>query len=219
MVEIRLADRRITIRCTRSRGPRGSFCLHDVRRGPVNVAVMPPRNMKARFSLKSLALLVASWPIAFVLSSFLASPARRDVSTTVDSITAAQPAVELAGKAVNHINRAPALDRKTMLLSMLWSGAEFDAWGRPLQVMDPRKPTSDATKSKFGVYSTGVDGRSESFGNDPDDINSWDNHHDAYYQRRSLKGGLLHTAWLTPVTALVIITVSRMFKRTPNQSA
>ncbi len=30
-------NRRITIRCTRSRGPRGFFCLHDFRRGPVNV--------------------------------------------------------------------------------------------------------------------------------------------------------------------------------------
>ena len=30
----------ITIRCTRSRGPRGFFCLHDVRRGPVNVDVI-----------------------------------------------------------------------------------------------------------------------------------------------------------------------------------
>jgi len=30
----------ISIRCTRSRGPRGFSCLHDVHRGPVNVAVM-----------------------------------------------------------------------------------------------------------------------------------------------------------------------------------
>ena len=28
------------MRCTRSRGPRGFFCLHDFRRGPVNVAVI-----------------------------------------------------------------------------------------------------------------------------------------------------------------------------------
>ena len=35
--------RRITIRCTRRRGPRGFFCLHDFRRGPVNVAVITLR--------------------------------------------------------------------------------------------------------------------------------------------------------------------------------
>ena len=32
--------RRITIRCTRSRGPRGFFCLQDFRRGPVIVDVI-----------------------------------------------------------------------------------------------------------------------------------------------------------------------------------
>ena len=35
----------ITIRCTRSRGPRVFFCLHDFRRGPVNVAVIPLNRM------------------------------------------------------------------------------------------------------------------------------------------------------------------------------
>ena len=33
-------QRRIIIRCTRSRGPRGFFCLQVFRRGPVNVAVI-----------------------------------------------------------------------------------------------------------------------------------------------------------------------------------
>ena len=32
----------ITMGCTRSRGPRGFFCLQDVRRGPVNVDVIMP---------------------------------------------------------------------------------------------------------------------------------------------------------------------------------
>ena len=39
-------QRVITIRCTRSRGPRGFFCLHDFRRGPVNVAVIGLRNVE-----------------------------------------------------------------------------------------------------------------------------------------------------------------------------
>ena len=46
-------DRGITIRCTRSRGPRGFFCLQVDRRGPVIVAVirrnkMPKRNKNFR---------------------------------------------------------------------------------------------------------------------------------------------------------------------------
>ena len=35
----------ITIRCTRSRGPRDFFCLQDIRRGPVNVAVILPMEL------------------------------------------------------------------------------------------------------------------------------------------------------------------------------
>ena len=38
----------ITIRCTRSRGPRGFFCLQDVRRGPVNVDVIQLQNADAK---------------------------------------------------------------------------------------------------------------------------------------------------------------------------
>ena len=33
------------MRCTRRRGPRGFFCLHDVCRGPVNVAVIQTQYM------------------------------------------------------------------------------------------------------------------------------------------------------------------------------
>ncbi len=39
--------RRITIRCTRSRGPRGFFCLQDFRRGPVIVVVIRLRYSSA----------------------------------------------------------------------------------------------------------------------------------------------------------------------------
>ena len=41
------ANRRITIRCTRSRGPRGFFCLQVDRRGPVIADVMRLKRMDA----------------------------------------------------------------------------------------------------------------------------------------------------------------------------
>ena len=51
----------ITIRCTRSRGPRGFFCLQVFRRGPVNVAVILPvdlaRIRSRRRTLKSFSIL------------------------------------------------------------------------------------------------------------------------------------------------------------------
>ena len=39
------------MRCTRSRGPRGFFCLHVFRRGPVNAAVMPPQTCQRKFDI------------------------------------------------------------------------------------------------------------------------------------------------------------------------
>lgn len=43
-----------------------------------------------------------------------------------------------------------------------------DPWGRPfLYVVDPKLPDG------VGVYSMGPDGKTETRGNDPDDVNSW----------------------------------------------
>ena len=50
----------ITIRCTRSRGPRGFFCLHDVCRGPVNVAVIPLKTKVRDLSTMSVWILISS---------------------------------------------------------------------------------------------------------------------------------------------------------------
>ena len=66
----------ITIRCTRSRGPRGFFCLHVLRRGPVNVDVIP---LGMKFTIRHLlllTLLVAILiPIGFSVRRYLYPPA------------------------------------------------------------------------------------------------------------------------------------------------
>ena len=49
----------ITILCTRSRGPRGFFCLHDFRRGPVNVAVILLET-RVNYRLKTLFLAISA---------------------------------------------------------------------------------------------------------------------------------------------------------------
>ena len=51
----------ITIRCTRSRGPRGFFCLQVVRRGPVIVAVIWLKMIHSTLQLMWMAWPVASW--------------------------------------------------------------------------------------------------------------------------------------------------------------
>ena len=67
----------ITIRCTRSRGPRGFFCLHDFRRGPVNVAVITLAQrqtiMPFRFSLRSIFLFVTTACVGLALYLYWAT--------------------------------------------------------------------------------------------------------------------------------------------------
>ena len=65
---IRWLNRGITIRCTRSRGPRGFFCLQAFRRGPVIVDVIT-LNQSMRFRLStmllslSLAIVLLAWAL------------------------------------------------------------------------------------------------------------------------------------------------------------
>ena len=63
----------ITIRCTRSRGPRGSFCLQVDRRGPVIVAVIPLKLM-AKFSVKTLLIMVSLIAVAMTVVVNLLPP-------------------------------------------------------------------------------------------------------------------------------------------------
>ena len=64
-----MVNRRITIRCTRSRGPRGFFCLQVFRRGPVNVAVITLSTSQMKFHLSALVMactiicLVVAWVV------------------------------------------------------------------------------------------------------------------------------------------------------------
>jgi len=68
-----------------------------------------------------------------------------------------------------------------------------DPWGNSYP-WTPSK-SHDMAISDFQVYSPGEDGTSASQGNDPDDINSWDNHHHDFYtrgaERHRLRGYLL----------------------------
>ena len=65
----------------------------------------------------------------------------------------------------------PELDKSLARIS--------DPWGHPYRYAEVTNAAS-ATPD-FRIYSMGKDGQSASGGNDPDDINSWDDHHVAYY--------------------------------------
>jgi hypothetical protein len=54
-----------------------------------------------------------------------------------------------------------------------------DAWGNPYRIQSRTSVDEEPL-----VYSTGEDGRSNSDGNDPDDIRSWDDKRGVWYSGR-----------------------------------
>jgi hypothetical protein len=59
--------------------------------------------------------------------------------------------------------------------------SRLDPWGHPYRCVSPKASPDGQSTHDVGVYSMGQDGVSESNGNDPDDINSWDDHHRRFY--------------------------------------
>ena len=80
----------ITIRCTRSRGPRGFFCLHVFRRGPVNVAVItPPQSgMAINFRFTISTMLIATLVCALVIAVCLRNYGPGHVSIRINGAVA-----------------------------------------------------------------------------------------------------------------------------------
>jgi len=69
----------------------------------------------------------------------------------------------------------------------------------------PRMIVSDSLPNGRGFYILGDDRKSNSEGNDPDDINSWDEHSvDFYYQRHGRKRKLFYTLVSTCVTLISV---------------
>jgi hypothetical protein len=62
-----------------------------------------------------------------------------------------------------------------------------DQWGRPfvaIALNEAGQPNSEILESKvIGYYSLGQDGKSETHGNDPDDLNSWRPNTDYYHEQ------------------------------------
>lgn len=65
----------------------------------------------------------------------------------------------------------------------LWQhlGHHVDPWSNDYRVVELQRTGTLGSKSTFHVYSLGADGKSESGGNDPDDINSWNYDRDNFY--------------------------------------
>ncbi|MCA9265743.1 MAG: hypothetical protein KDA60_17900 [Planctomycetales bacterium] len=96
----------------------------------------------------------------------------------------------------------------------LYESPGFDPWGSPYKCL-PNVQLSNGVVQPFGVYSMGRDSESESNGNDPDDLNSWNEDCYQWYvnditQRNRRRIGI-YGAMITPVVYLGLFAAGRLF--------
>jgi hypothetical protein len=88
-----------------------------------------------------------------------------------------------------------------------------DPWGQPYRCIRNRHLT-DGTLVELGVYSIGRDGVSESQGNDPDDLNSWNKDPNKYYRdeinRQNFMDAALTGLFLTPFIYALLFGLFRL---------
>jgi hypothetical protein len=94
-------------------------------------------------------------------------------------------------------------DTTDLLSSISSLRSMTDPWGKPYRFIDLDRQPDLGTDSRFHAYSTGEDGVTHSFGNDPDDINSWDpRSHSKNISRlneQSRTAMYLRSIWFTPI--------------------
>jgi hypothetical protein len=69
----------------------------------------------------------------------------------------------------------------------------------------------------MGIYSTGRDGISQTQGNDPDDLNSWDERPGAYYRaeiaEHDRKQSVVNGLFLAPFTYIALLVIVSALQR------
>ena len=154
-----------------------------------------------QFSVIHLLLLLASWPVAFALAPHLKFQRVRvhsGVASTKNRINS-----------VKYIANELYRDGKLTHANLVnrpghpnpWSPT--DSWGNPLQFVYDESGELAVDGGAILAYSFGQDGKSKSKGNDPDDINSWDDHDIPFYRNQiqnfKRRKRLWCTLWVTPL--------------------
>ena len=96
-----------------------------------------------------------------------------------------------------------------------------DPWGNDYQIRGKLLSSNELQDDFPYVYSLGPDGRSETLGNDNDDINSWDNHHVEYYGKRQETARRTNLAiWsilISPIIFVAIVLLTHRRNGRPKQ--
>ena len=163
--------------------------------------------MKMRFSIKHLLLFVLVWAITLALVPYLPW-AGMLVSyyhtSAINEVRSLHIVIMSTG------NELP-ISLDTLRESPMWPtiNRSADAWGRPIQIIESDLKSNNGHDCGVHVFSFGSDGVSATLGNDPDDINTWDDHHYAYYnsqiRNEEMLARLGQSIWLAPLLYLILL--------------
>ena len=167
-----------------------------------------------RFSLRRLMLLFPAWVIAYFLAPHTTIQEVR-YSWRHDAAATAIRFIRI--HAENETYDEPGLPLEQIDFKHFWQemGGNRDPWDNPYQIVEHEKPNNEYPHN-IHAFSFGEDGISRSFGNDADDINSWNYCRTKYYgpqiQAYFRRQALWRTLWLTPLVFLAMLFVGRLFR-------
>lgn len=176
------------------------------------------KGVALRFSIGHLLLLFPAWVIAFLIAPYAKVQAVR-VNYRHDNAASDIRGIRLW--AALQLDQRPNLQYSDYDAKQLWTdlGHQNDPWGNKYQLIERDEPGLYDLQSPFHAYSFGADGKSDSNGNDPDDINSWNYDRYRYYGAKIAMDervtNLMKTLWLTPLVYLTLLVVCYIFKPGP----
>lgn len=106
----------------------------------------------------------------------------------------------------------------------LWSelGSNLDPWGHEYQIVERYDAGDFGTTFPFHAYSFGQDGKSDSLGNDLDDVNTWTYDRSRFYGRMIASDQRRQNIWrslyIAPFTFMGLLLIRRRFRYTNSET-
>lgn len=163
-----------------------------------------------RLSARDFSWIVLAWAIAFFLAPWI--PFDRPFVHHRHQVAMAELRIiedQIAHSFLSDAN--DAFDEEAFWRDL---GFSSDPWGNRYHLAGGGKPTGVARPHPFGAYCLGQDGKSNSQGNDPDDLNTWFDRVPEFYKQRGRtydrSGDAWRSIYLVPFTLAGVGWVRRM---------
>ena len=162
-----------------------------------------------RFSIKHLLLFISVWAITLALIpyapwvgmrvSYYHTSAINDVREIHLLVMSTSDELPISFDMLRKSDMWPTVNQST------------DAWGHSIQIIESERKSKEGYDCGVHVFSLGADGVSATLGNDPDDINTWDDHHYAFYhsqiRNEEMMARLRQSIWLAPLLYLILLAI------------